>query len=179
MSKNSKNFLIFIVVVLVVAFLFIFLNSKEEKSVSKQDQPPTPFETVKYFTPSVDKITITASDEVLYAGNPSTTLSYYALDDSNQRVNFKEEDRAFVRIMGVSHFYNDNTEIFHPENPDGSKNSTIFSGDITITGGPGVYTLKVCLGETINLNEEGVMVWPWGCFEDGAFERIEIVANNN
>ena len=77
--------------------------------------------------------------------------------------------------MGVSHFYNNNTEIFHPKRPDGSIDYTIFLGDINLFE-PGIYLIKVCLGKSINLNSEGIMVWPWGCFEDHSSQEIIVYA---
>jgi len=162
----NKNWIkVIIVAVLLIGFILVYSNMNkdvnQEPPAEKQPEP------VKYFTPGSDKITIIASEDALYTDNPSTTLSYYAVDNSNQRVQFKEGERAFVRIMGVSHFYNANTEIMR-------KNNTLFSGEITIDGGPGTYTIKVCLGKSINLDSDGVMVWPFGCFEDGSSERIDI-----
>jgi len=171
-NKDHKLILGLVIFLFVISLLQV--NTKNEEStgvvdseLKSQDQliiesPPVP--SVRYFSSSSNKIIISADKQDIYTDNPVTALTYYAVDGSNKPVNFREGDRAFVRIMGVSHFYNENTEIFHPE-LGGSKDYTVFSGDINIPD-PGVYIIKVCLGPSINLNSEGVMVWPFGCFED-------------
>lgn len=171
MKKILKNTLIIITVLLIIFLIFSNSNKEEKQNQEPTKEPTTP---IKYFNQDSDKITIIASEDALYTDNVSTTLSYYALDNSNQKVSFKEGDRAFVRIMGVTHLYVQNTEIFHPKKSDGSEDNTIFSGKINLDGGPGKYLIKVCLGKSINLNSEGAMVWPFGCFEDQSSEVIDV-----
>ncbi|MAH03491.1 hypothetical protein CMI39_01750 [Candidatus Pacearchaeota archaeon] len=163
--KQNRKVIIVIAVIIIAIFLIKF-NIKEvepvvEPVVEAPDPPASPTPSpVKYFSESTDKIEMNVGSQILYTDNPTTTLSYFALDDSNNLVSFKDGDRAFVRILGITHLFTENTEIFHP----GSDN-TIFIGDINISF-PGVYLIKICLGPSINLDSEGNMVWPFGCFED-------------
>lgn len=166
--KKIHKVIIFLIILLVVIFL-IYFNSKKTREENEQEL----LEQTRYFSPSLDKITIDAVDNILYINNPTTILNYYALDNSGNLVHFKQGDRAFVRILGITHLYSDNTEIFHPESADGSIDDTIFTGKITISE-PGKFLIKVCIGTSINLNEEGKMIWPFGCFEDTTSDVIDV-----
>ena len=104
---------------------------------------------------------------------PTTTLTYYAVDFAGGLLSFASGDRAFVRILGVTHEYTQNTEIFHPLKLNGEIDDRIFTGNITIKE-PGIYLIKICLGKSINLDAKGNMIWPFGCFEDSTSEEIEV-----
>lgn len=142
-----------------------------QESIVQNTQEITP--PVRYFSPGSDNIIISTDSQTLYTNNPETVLTYRAMDNSGNVIHFREGDRAFVRILGVTGFFNNNTEIFHPE-LNGSKDYTLFSGNIRVFSEPGTYLIKVCLGNNINLNSEGVMVWPWGCFEGPASVEIKV-----
>ena len=93
---------------------------------------------------------------------------YFAVDGTNKPVHFNKGDKLFVRVLGITKLYTENKEIFHPGEDD-----TIFSGDITFPG-EGVYLVKACLGPSMNLDEEGNKVWPFGCFEDTTSVQINV-----
>ncbi len=170
-----------IVAVLFLFFILIFFvihqnnnavyEAKEEaktsQSMIQSSQLP-----VKYFDTS-DKIVISADKKVLYMDNPTTGLSYYAFDTSGELVHFREEDKAFVRILGVTRLYTQNTEIPHAARPDETIDDAVFYGNITIPK-PGKYLIKVCMGKSINLDSEGNLVWPFGCYEDSTSDVIDV-----
>ena len=175
-KKNIKKILLVLVLILILAsvFLFVYLTIKNEKSEDNlpevQDEKPP---TLKYFSAGSDEVVITAFDKVLYTDKPTTVLSCYALDNSNQLVHFRKSDRAFVRILGVTRLYTGNVEIFHPKNSDGSEDDTLFLGNITIPLS-GKYLIKVCLGSSINLDSEGTLIWPFGCHDSDSSEVIDV-----
>jgi hypothetical protein len=180
--KQNRKVMIIIAVVIVAAFLIKFNIKKEEPVVEPVVEAPAPPAAppappspppVKAFSSATDKITMSVGSQTLYTDNPTTTLTYSATDSSNRLVSFAASDRAFVRILGISHVFTENTEIFHP----GSDN-TIFTGDITLPT-PGVYLVKVCLGPSINLDAEGNMIWPFGCFEDQSSVQINVYENSS
>jgi len=175
MRKRIKKFLkiIILIVILLSVSLALYLILKNGKSgdVAPETQGESSA-TIRYFSPGADKIMITVFDRVLYTNNPTTTLSYYATDNSGQLVYFRQGDRAFVRILGVTRLYTNNTEIFHPEK-SGSEDYTLFLGNITIPL-PGKYLIKVCLGPTINLDSEGTLIWPFGCYDSDTSGVIDI-----
>jgi len=175
--NNKKKVAVILIVLLVVFFLFnlstkISESNKEAaaaaaaaaKSQEQQNNPPKSTQpSIRYFSQS-DKIILQADSQTIYTKNPETKLTYYAVDGSNKPVHFRDGDRAFVRILGITRLFTENTEIFHPES-NGIKDNTIFSGNISISE-PGTYLVKVCLGTNINLDSEGVLTWPFGCYED-------------
>jgi hypothetical protein len=176
MNKGHKILLFLAVLLIIISLVYFNKNSlkdTEEKSLGTNPSPAAAGSQnkIKYFSPGSDKIVIEASSEKINVSEV-VTIYYYAIDGENNRVRFKEEDRAFVRVLGVTDYFNNNTEIFHPSS-NGSKNNTIFSGNFTFIKS-GVYLIKVCLGTHINLDSEGVMVWPWGCFEDPSSEEIRV-----
>ena len=144
-------------------------NSVQEAPIPLQQLSPP---AVRYFSSSSDKVAINVKNQTIYTTNPTTIITYSALDSSSNRVNFADSDRAFVRILGITKLYTQNTEILHPTS-NGVKDSTIFSGNITLPE-QGTYLVKICLGSSINLNSEGVMVWPFGCFEDDTSVQIKV-----
>ena len=178
MKKGYKIVLI-PAILLIVAFLIYFDTKEDKVEVKPQEnlsQEALPSPPIKYFSPGSDKIMIGVGTQTLYIDNP-TTLTYYAVDSSNKPVHFREGDRAFVRILGITKLFTNNTEIFHPES-NSSKDYTLFSGNISIPDS-GTYLVKVCLGKSINLNIEGTMVWPFGCFEDQTSVQINIYEKRN
>src|SRR3989304_10516528 len=173
MNKIHKGLLLLAVLLIVISL--VYSNKKritetEESSLGKNlsQAVAESSDKINYFSPGSHKIVIDASSEKIGV-NEVVTIYYYSLDGERNRVHFREGDRAFVRILGVTHLSNNNTEIFHPSS-NGSKDNTIFSGNITLLK-PGIYLIKVCLGGGINLDSEGVLVWPWGCFEDSSSEE--------
>jgi hypothetical protein len=162
MKRHYKILLTLGVLPLVIFFIYSigdFNTESEGVETESKTQENSQETSVKYFS-SGDRIIIEAGTQNLYTDNPVTTLTYYAVDSSNKPVPFREGDRAFVRILGVTHLFTNNTEIFHPE-ISGSKDYTLFSGE-------------VCLGKSIKLNSEGTMIWPWGCFEDHTSVEIKV-----
>jgi len=160
--------------VLVVAFLLIQSlysdkfskdNSNADKDINKNQSA---LSSTRYFKESSDKIVLSAANEELYSNNPSTTITYYAVDSSNNLAHFKEGDKVFVRVLGITQIYTQNKEIFHAQG-----NDTIFSGSITFPG-VGVYLIKACLGPKMNVDSDGNKIWPFGCFEDQTSIKIKV-----
>ena len=174
MKRNYKIALVLAILSIVIFLIYFSIGNKAE--ASQENLPQETSEPTRYFSPGSDKIIIGVGTQTLYTNNP-TTLTYYAIDSSNKPVHFREGDRAFVRILGITKLFINNTEIFHPES-NGSKNYTLFSGNISISD-VGTYLVKVCLGRSINLNTEGRMVWPFGCFEDQTSVQMNIYEKRN
>ncbi|MDP7520642.1 MAG: hypothetical protein QF567_00195 [Candidatus Pacearchaeota archaeon] len=177
--EQDKKVIIIIAVIIVAIFLTKFNIKAEEPVVEpvveEAPEPPKPQDTtpqVKYFSESSDKIVLTAGSQIIYTDNPVTSLTYYAVDGSGDLVSFKDGDRAFVRILGITRLVTLNTEIFHPET-NGVEDKTLFTGEINIPLS-GTYLVKVCLGPSINLDSEGTMVWPFGCFEDQSSVQMNV-----
>jgi len=175
--KIKLNYLSVLVVFLLLQF------GSEEKPVNEdfgdeinQSKQITK-KPVRYFSSLSDKVMISVTEQTIYTNNPVTTLTYYAVDNSNKSVQFRENDRAFVRILGITRLFTNNVEIFHPQKPDGSKDYALFSGDITFPR-EGIYLVKVCLGKSINLDSEGNKVWPFGCFEDQTSAQVNVYEKN-
>ena len=182
-NKKIVAIILFVLVLLIVS-LVLQLGAQNNKSADTATQeneqkeapspiqpPPTP---TRYFSSSSDKVVINVGNRTLYTNNPSTTIDYHAIDSSNRYVTFRSGDRAFVRILGITREFSNNIEIFHPKiSGSDSKNSTIFSGNITFPEA-GVYLVKVCLGPKINLDEAGNNVWPFGCFEDQTSVQVNV-----
>ena len=182
--KRSYKIALILIILSIAVFLIYFSEDKVEmESVTKEELNPQEslsqeiLEPIRYFSPGADKIIINVDTQSLYTDNPVTTLTYHAIDNSNNPVHFREGDRAFVRILGITSLFTNNTEIFHPES-NGSKNYNLFSGNISIFD-PGTYLVKVCLGRSINLNSEGTMIWPFGCFEDQTSVQMNIYSKRN
>jgi len=174
MKKRVKKFfgIITLIIFLLSISLFFYLTFKNGKSAGVAPETQGESSAIKYFSPGSDKIIITVFDKVLYTYNPTTTLSCYIMDNSGQLVHFRQSDRAFVRILGVTRLYTDNIEIFHPEK-SGSEEDTLFLGNITIPL-PGKYLIKVCLVPSINLDSNGTLIWPFGCYDSDSSEVIDV-----
>lgn len=180
MNETRKKFVIGVVVLFVVLFIVsnIYTNFKSEETgevVSEveavvQEPTPPPAPSVRYFAQGSDSVTISAAEKTLSLDNPTTTLTYSA-----GGAHFSGGDRAFVRILGISveEPYTQNAEIYHPVSADGSTDNSVFSGDITIDE-PGKFLIKVCLGPSINLDANGKMIWPFGCWEDSTSEVVDV-----
>lgn len=177
MNKNLLIVIIGAVIILTLVIYFSFNGDSEEdisnenlnqevNQVTQEKSNP-----VKYFKKGSSKIVIEVDDHILYTDSPTTEIRYYALENS-EKVHFKESDNAYVRILGITRFHQDNVEIFHP-NSEGEIDDTIYSGDITINE-PGKYLVKVCLGSSINLDSVGTMIWPFGCHEDSTSVVIDV-----
>ncbi|HUW43499.1 MAG TPA: hypothetical protein VMV95_00875 [Bacillota bacterium] len=176
--KGNHKVALFLIILLIIIFLIYFNKDKTEEELNQQeDSSQGVLEPTRYFSPGSDKIMIEVGTQNLYTDTPATTLTYYALDSSNNPVYFRESDRAFVRILGITSLFTNNTEIFHPES-NGSKDYTLFLDKISISE-PGTYLVKVCLGRSINLNSEGTLVWPFGCFEDQTSVQMNIYTRRN
>ena len=162
-----------ILAILAILFVVIFLiDSNKEEKAEPELKSQEIVESIRYFSPGSYKIMIDVGTQNIYTDNPTTTLTYYAVDNSNKPVHFRDSDRAFVRILGVTRLFASNNEIFHPVS-NGSKDSTLFLGNISISE-PGTYLVKVCLGKSINLDSEGTMIWPFGCFEDQTSVQMNV-----
>lgn len=188
MKRGTKKFLkiIILIVILLLVSFFIYSNLKGGKADTNpssvaEEQPPVDTNpppiveqppAIKYFSPGSDKITISALNKTLYTKKPTTTIIYSATDSSGQLVHFVPSDRAFVRILGVTRLYTNNIEIFHPEK-SGSTDDTLFAGNITIPL-PGKYLIKVCVGPSINLDSNGTLTWPFGCYDPDTSEVIDV-----
>ena len=186
--RRAHKLIIFVAVVLAIAFLVYFnwgaqgssnanSSSNAQAAAQQKETVPSPTPTpsqplVEYFSSSADKIVLKTGTQTLYTNRPTTTISYSAVDKSGNPVHFRSSDKAFVRILGVTGVFTNNTEIFHPKS-NGTENDTVFSGEISISK-PGVYLVKVCLGPSINLNSDGVMVWPFGCYEDTTSVQMNV-----
>lgn len=186
MKKSHKLAIILVVLLAIVLLIYFSVGnsqgsnktntssntqaSAQQKATASAPKPSQP--SVEYFSSSADKIILKTGTQTLYTNNPTTTISYSAVDKSGNRVHFKSSDRAFVRILGITSVFTNNTEIFHPKS-NGTENDTVFSGKISISQ-PGVYLVKVCLGPKINLNSDGVMVWPFGCYEDTTSVQMNV-----
>lgn len=176
MKINQKIGLVFVILLVAVFLIYLKGNTNKEENINENSleevKAPIIKESVRYFSPNADKIVIESGTKTLHSKDNGTKLDYYAVDSAGNKVVFREKDRAFTRILGVTSDYTNNTEIFHPEVND-IKDYTTFSGNIVFST-PGTYLIKVCLGESINLNSAGALEWPWGCFEDQASLEIKV-----
>lgn len=168
----NKKILILGGVIILIIFTFYYNIEYPKKDVSKNNSITGNVQLenskeIRYFK-QTDKIILNILNETLYTDNLNTKINYSAIDESGNLVHFKESDRVFVRILGITRLYNDNIEIFHP-----NSNNTIFSGNISFPG-KGVYLVKACIGPKINLAKDGSKIWPFGCFEDRTAIQINI-----
>lgn len=170
--KRGYKILLILAILSIVIFLIYFNKGEKVESVTEAEVKLQENLPQEIFSPGLYKIMIDVGTQNLYTDNPETTLTYYAVDNLNKPVHFRGGDRAFVRILGVTRLFASNTEIFHPGS-DGSKDYTLFLGNISIPY-PGTYLVKVCLGKSINLDSEGTMVWPFGCFEDQTSVQMNV-----
>src|SRR3989339_92310 len=115
---------------------------------------------------------IVNTGEIISTDNPTTNITFYAVDSSNNPVRFNPQDRAFVRTLGITRLININSEISHPIT-NGVVDYTKFYGNLTISQF-GTYVVKICLGPSINLGSVGEIVWPFGCYEDQTSMQMNV-----
>ena len=133
-------------------------------------QPSTP--QIREYRQGIDKLVIEVGSQNIYTDNPTTNITFYAVDSSNNPVRFNPQDRAFVRTLGITRLININSEISHPVT-NGVVDYTKFYGNLTISQF-GTYVVKICLGPSINLGSVGEIVWPFGCYEDQTSMQMNV-----
>lgn len=182
--NHRRLIILFAVIIIAFSFQYFMKDSKsvEEEIISPALEEPTPTPTptppqpstpqIREYRQGSDKLAIEVGSQTIYTDHPTTTITFYAVDNTNNPVKFSARDRAFVRSMGVTRLININSEIFHPE-VNGVKDYTKFYGNITIPKF-GTYLVKVCLGPSINLGSQGELVWPFGCYEDQTSVQMNV-----
>jgi hypothetical protein len=167
MINKRYIFILFFGIVLIILFFLINFKSKffiENKLVLKESKGEVfTNSTIRYFSPKKDKVFIEVGKKILFMNNPETSLTYFSLDESGNLVDFKDKDRAFVRIIGITILFTNNTEIFHNV-VEGVKDNKIFNGIISFNQ-TGKYLIKICLGTKIGWDT---------CFEDNTSVEINV-----
>ncbi|HLD55767.1 MAG TPA: hypothetical protein VJB35_05900 [Candidatus Nanoarchaeia archaeon] len=184
MKLNFKWLLIlFGIFIIIFSFQYFIKDSKPVEVIVNTGEiisspPITPIPTqpstpqIREYRQDLDKLIIEVGSQNIYTDNPTTNITFYAVDSSNNPVRFNPQDRAFVRTLGITRLININSEISHPVT-NGVVDYTKFYGNLTISQF-GTYVVKICLGPNINLGSTGEIVWPFGCYEDQTSMQMNV-----